>query len=169
MATTAVAKLTRVFAPKLVSYAKCRPLIPQSKVLLRSYTLSATKLANDRYFTKDHEWVTVDGGEATVGISDHAQTNLGEIVFVQLPDVSSEFSLGEECGALESVKAASDIICPLSGKVFAKNSAVEDDPTKINQSPYDDGWLFKLEMTNTKEVEELMNEDEYHKFLKEDD
>lgn len=122
---------------QLVGFENC--FVSSSYIIPKNFTKNTNFFFTDRYFTKDHEWVTIDGGEATIGISDYAQSTLGEIVYVQLPDVAAEFSQGDECGALESVKAASDIVCPLSGKVFAKNSSVEEEPTKINSSPYEDG------------------------------
>jgi glycine cleavage system H protein len=108
----------------------------------------------------------MEGNIGTVGISQYAQDSLGDIVYVQLPEEGDEYDMEDECGALESVKAASEIFCPLSGKVTAKNGNVEDTPGLINKSPYDDGWLFKLELKNPEELDQMMDEDTYQSFLK---
>jgi len=119
------------------------------------------------YFTKKHEWVKVDGDQGTVGISSYAQEALGDIVFAQLPDPDSELARGEECGALESVKAASEVYSPVTGTVVEKNEAVESGPSLINTNSMDEGWLFKVKLTKLEEVDELMNQEAYDKYLKE--
>jgi len=108
----------------------------------------------------------MNGNVGTVGISNYAQDSLGDIVYAQLPDVGSEFAIMDECGALESVKAASELYCPLSGKVVEKNTEVEATPGLINSSCYDKGWLFKLELSKPEELNDLMDEEAYEKFLK---
>ncbi|XP_012540670.1 glycine cleavage system H protein, mitochondrial [Monomorium pharaonis] len=125
-------------------------------------------LRNDRLYTNKHEWVTVDGKIGTVGITDYAQDALGDVVFAQLPDVGSIIKKDEECGALESVKAASELTSPVSGKVMEKNEAVENKPGLINKSCYKDGWLFKVELSDLDELKSLMNEEVYNMFLKSD-
>ncbi|KAI5644149.1 glycine cleavage h-protein domain-containing protein [Phthorimaea operculella] len=121
-----------------------------------------------RKYSDRHEWVIVEKGTGTVGISKYAQESLGDVVFAQLPDPGTKLIAGEECGALESVKAASEIFSPVSGKVLEKNKKVEDKPALINTSCYDDGWLFKLELTKPEEVDNLMDEEAYQLFLKTD-
>ncbi|XP_053645209.2 glycine cleavage system H protein [Cherax quadricarinatus] len=139
-------------------------LLPHT--LHRHFTYAATLLA-ERKYTEKHEWVAVEDNIGTIGITNYAQESLGDIVYAQLPEVDAEYEQMEECGALESVKAASELYSPVSGKVTAVNTAVEDQPSLINQSCYDEGWLFKLELTVPAEIDELMDEDAYKKFLKE--
>lgn len=123
---------------------------------------------NSKKFTDRHEWVDVDQGIGTVGISKYAQDSLGDVVFAQLPDPGTKLEAGEECGALESVKAASEIYSPVTGIVTEKNGAVENKPGLINTSCYDEGWLFKMKLTQPEELEELMTEEAYETFLKSD-
>ncbi|XP_015121712.1 uncharacterized protein LOC107044368 [Diachasma alloeum] len=122
----------------------------------------------ERWFTEKHEWVEVNGKIGTVGISDYAQDALGDVVYAQLPDVGTEVKQDEEVGALESVKAASEVISPVSGKVVEKNEAVENKPGLINTSCYTEGWLFKIELSTPNEIAKLMNEKSYEEFLKSD-
>lgn len=105
----------------------------------------------------------------TVGISQYAQEALGDVVYAQLPDVGTNLSQKDECGALESVKAASELYSPVSGKVTEKNTAVEDTPSLINTSCYDKGWLFRVELSKPEEVDALMDEKQYEEFLKNED
>jgi len=133
--------------------------------LCRTFSTSEN-LRNDMYFTKKHEWVTVVGNMGTVGITDYAQQSLGDVVYAQLPEVDSEVEVGEECGALESVKAASELYSPVSGKVIEKNVAVEDLPSLINTSAENDGWLFKVELTKQEELKELFDKSSYEEYLK---
>ncbi|CAG4939493.1 unnamed protein product [Parnassius apollo] len=112
--------------------------------------------------------MVVEKDIGTVGISNYAQESLGDIVFAQLPDCGTEIIAGDECGALESVKAASEIYSPVSGTVTEKNSDVENKPSLINTSCFDKGWLFKIKLSKPQELDELMNGDEYEKFLKTD-
>jgi glycine cleavage system H protein len=116
-------------------------------------------------FAKSHEWIEVKDGVATIGISDHAQDSLGDITFVELPSVGSEFTKNNIFGVIESVKAASDVYMPVSGKIVEVNEELEMTPELVNQSPIDDGWLLKIELTNESELDELMTEDEYKTFL----
>ena len=112
------------------------------------------------YFTKDHEWIKVEGNIAYIGITDYAQKALGEIVYVELPEVDSEFSLGDVFSVVESVKAASDIFMPVDGKVVEVNEALSDEPEKINQDA-NDTWIMAVELENNIESYELMSESEY--------
>lgn len=112
------------------------------------------------YFSKDHEWIKVEGNVAYIGITDYAQKALGEIVYVELPEVDSEFSLGDVFSVVESVKAASDIFMPVDGKVVEVNEALSDEPEKINQDA-NNTWIMAVELENNIESYELMNESEY--------
>jgi glycine cleavage system H protein len=119
-------------------------------------------------YTASHEWVDADTeGNARIGISDHAQEALGDLVFVELPTVGDEISQGDPCAVVESVKAASDIITPVSGKVIAVNEDLDGDPAIINSDPYNDGWLFELELSDTEELEGLKSAEAYEETLEE--
>ncbi len=120
------------------------------------------------YYTDSHEWVSAeDDGTARIGISDHAQEALGDLVFVELPVVGDEISQGDPCAVVESVKAASDIYAPVSGKVIAINEELEADPAIINSDPYEDGWLFEIELIDTEELEGLKDAEAYEMSLEE--
>jgi len=112
-------------------------------------------------YTEDHEWITVDGDIATVGITDYAQKSLGDIVFVETPEVGSAVSAGDEAGVVESVKAASEIYAPLSGEIVETNADLEDEPSKVNTDPTTGGWMFKIKMSAPSELDGLMDEDAY--------
>ena len=118
------------------------------------------------YFTKEHEWVRVEGDTATVGISNHAQEALGDIVFAEVPEAGRKVSKGQEAAVVESVKAASDVYAPVSGEVIEGNQAVADDPALVNSDPEGDGWFFKLRLDNPGEVEGLMDEPSYRDWIK---
>jgi glycine cleavage system H protein len=116
----------------------------------------------DLQYIASHEWVRVEGdGTVTVGVTDHAQDALGDVVYVELPEVDVVLSAGDEAGVVESVKAASDIYTPLSGTVIAVNSALEDAPEQVNSDPYGDGWFFKLRLADPGELDELLDADGY--------
>jgi glycine cleavage system H protein len=117
------------------------------------------------YFTKEHEWVRVAGNNATVGISSHAQEQLGDIVFAETPEAGKSLRKGEEAAVVESVKAASDVYSPISGTVIEGNPALADDPAIINNDPEGAGWFFKLEVTDPSELEGLMDEAAYREFV----
>ncbi len=122
-----------------------------------------------RYATS-HEWVRMeDDGNVYVGISDHAQDSLGDLVFVEPPEVGDEISTGDECGVVESVKAASDIYAPMSGEVIAVNENLEDSPELVNQDPYGDGWIYQLKPANKAEWDELLSADDYATTLEDDE
>jgi len=118
-----------------------------------------------RYFTEDHEWIEVDGSTATVGITDYAQSQLGDIVFVEVPADGVSVSKGGEAAVVESVKAASDVYSPVSGTVTEGNPALEDDPALVNSAPEGDGWFFKLTIADTGELDGLMDESAYKDFV----
>ncbi len=118
-----------------------------------------------RYFTEEHEWIDVEGDTATVGITDYAQEQLGDIVFVELPDVGTVVEQGGDAAVVESVKAASDVYAPISGEVTETNGALEDDPALVNTSPEEDGWFFKLTIADKSELEGLMDEKTYAVFV----
>ena len=117
------------------------------------------------YFTKDHEWIRVDGNNAAVGISNHAQEQLGDIVFAETPEAGRSLRKGEEAAVVESVKAASDVYSPISGTVIEGNPALADDPAIINNDPEGAGWFFKLEVTDPSELAGLMDETAYRDFV----
>lgn len=117
-------------------------------------------------YTKDHEWVKIKGSKVTVGITDFAQHQLGDIVFVELPGVGDEFGEGDSLAVLESVKAAADVYSPLAGSVLEVNEALEDDPALVNNDPYGDGWLAVLDLADA-EVSGLMTAEEYQQFVAE--
>jgi len=118
-------------------------------------------------YTKDHEWVKVEGAEALVGITDHAQHELGDITFIELPKAGAEVSQSDRVATVEIVKAASDIYSRLSGKITEVNGALSDAPEAINRSPYADGWIFRLNVKDAGETEKLMDSDAYESYLKE--
>ena len=113
------------------------------------------------YYTEDHEWIRVDGDTAVVGITNHAQEQLGDLVFVELPEVGRTVEKGEDAVVVESVKAASDVYAPIAGEVMEVNEAVSGDPTLINSSAESDGWLLKLKISDTSELDGLMSEEAY--------
>jgi glycine cleavage system H protein len=117
------------------------------------------------YFTKEHEWIRVEGDTATVGISDHAQEALGDIVFAEVPEAGRRVAKGQEAAVVESVKAASDVYAPLSGEVIEGNPAVADDPSLVNSDPEGQGWFFKLKLDNPGELEGLMDEGAYREWV----
>ena len=118
------------------------------------------------YFTKEHEWVRIDGDTATVGISDHAQEQLGDIVFAEVPEAGKRLNKGQEAAVVESVKAASDVYSPVSGEVIEGNSKVSDDPSIVNSDPEGEGWFFKVKLDNPGELDGLMDEGAYRDWVK---
>ena len=116
-------------------------------------------------YTKDHEWVRLEGDVATIGITEHAQEALGDIVFIELPEVGREVDAGDACAVVESVKAASDVLAPIAGKVIEINQTIVDEPALVNREAEGDGWFFKLEVADTEAFDELMDETEYTAFL----
>ena len=118
------------------------------------------------YFTRDHEWIRVDGDTATVGISDHAQQALGDIVFAEVPDAGRQVKKGDEAAVVESVKAASDVYAPVGGEVTESNAALADDPAILNRDPEGEGWFFKLKLGDPSELDGLMDEAAYRDWVK---
>jgi glycine cleavage system H protein len=124
----------------------------------------AGKSADKRY-TKDHEWVMLDGDIATVGITDHAQEQLGDLVHVELPELERAVAEGETCAVVESVKAASDIYAPLAGRVAEINETIVEDPEIVNNDAEGEGWFFRMEIDDTAAFEELLDQDAYDEFI----
>ncbi len=117
------------------------------------------------YFSEEHEWITVENGVGTVGITDYAQNALGDIVFVELPEVGNSYDKGDEIAVVESVKAASEIYAPVSGDVTAINDALEDEPALVNSLAESDGWFYQVQLSDTDELDDLMNESGYKEFV----
>ena len=116
-------------------------------------------------YTEEHEWITVEGSIAVVGITEHAAEQLGDLVFVELPEVGTDLSKDEEVVVIESVKAASDILSPLNGRVVEINEAIIEDPSLVNSDPLGEGWFFKMELKNAGDLDNMMTEEEYKKFI----
>ena len=120
-----------------------------------------SNIPNELKYTKSHEWIKIDGDEATVGITEHAQSLLGDLVYVELPEVGEELSAGDDSCVVESVKAASDVYSPLDGEIIEVNESLVDDPSQVNHAPYKDGWLFKLKISNESQLDGLLSADAY--------
>lgn len=135
---------------------------------LCTQTINVRQFSNQRLYTEKHEWISVkdgDGPTGRVGISQHAQDALGDVVFVQLPDVGSNFKQFDEVGAIESVKAASELMTPVSGEVTTVNDKLEGKPGLVNSSCYEEGWLFEIKLTDKQELDKLMTEEKYKEYL----
>ncbi len=117
------------------------------------------------YYSKEHEWVRVEGDIAVVGITDYAQDSLGDVVFVDLPQIGREVKAGEATAVVESVKAASDVYSPVSGQIIEVNSALSSSPELVNQSPYDEGWFFKVKLSDPNEVNSLLSPKDYQEYV----
>ncbi len=127
-----------------------------------------SNVPGDLKYTKSHEWVRIeDDGTAVVGITDHAQAALGDLVFVETPEVGATFDAGDACAVVESVKAASDVYSPLAGEVVDANGDLADTPELVNQDPYGDGWIMRLRLDNADEVEDLLDASDYEDTLEE--
>ena len=120
----------------------------------------------DLHYSKDHEWVRVEGQVAVVGITDYAQDSLGDVVYVELPKPGEEFAANESFGSVESVKAVSEVFSPVSGEVVALNETLADEPEKVNQDPYGEGWMIQIKMSKPGEVDSLLTAAEYEDFTK---
>uniref|UniRef100_A0A8D0GTC3 Glycine cleavage system H protein n=1 Tax=Sphenodon punctatus TaxID=8508 RepID=A0A8D0GTC3_SPHPU len=153
--------LARPRSPGLSPPPPAWPAWPQA----RSLSAGALLLAA-RKFTDKHEWISVENGIGTVGISNFAQEALGDVVYCSLPEVGTKLNKQDEFGALESVKAASELYSPLTGEVTEVNTALADNPGLVNKSCYEDGWLMKMTVDNPSELDELMSEDAYEKYVK---
>ena len=123
---------------------------------------------DDRRYTKSHEWIRLDGDVATVGISDHAQKELGEVVFVDLPEPGQIFDAKEEFGTIESVKAVSELFLPVAGEIVEVNRVLADEPGAVNEDPHGDGWLVKIKVSSDAELDELMGGADYEQFIEEE-
>ena len=121
----------------------------------------------ENLYTKDHEWVNVQGDVATVGITEYAQRELGDVVYVDLPEVGDTFEASEPFGSVESVKAVSEVFCPLAGEVIEVNGKLEQTPELVNQSPHQNAWMIKLRIGNPDELDELLSAEEYEEYLQE--
>lgn len=124
-------------------------------------------IPGDLKYTKEHEWVKIEGDEAVVGITDHAQSQLGDITFVELPDVGKEIKQSDSFATVESVKAASDVYAPVSGRIVSVNEALQDAPETINRSPYGDGWICRISLAGKGGADSLMDGAAYEAYLKE--
>ena len=120
----------------------------------------------DLHYSKDHEWVRVDGDQAIIGITDYAQNSLGDVVYVELPKAGEEFAGNEPFGSVESVKAVSEVFTPIAGSVVKINEALADEPESVNSDPYGEGWMIRLKMANPGEVDSLLTAAEYEDFTK---
>ncbi|MGH9908763.1 MAG: glycine cleavage system protein GcvH [Pyrinomonadaceae bacterium] len=120
----------------------------------------------DLHYSKDHEWVRVEGNDAAIGITDYAQNSLGDVVYVELPKAGDEFAANESFGSVESVKAVSEVFTPVSGTVGEVNETLNDEPEKVNQTPYTAGWMIRVRMANPGEVDSLLSAAEYEDFTK---
>ena len=123
-------------------------------------------IPDDLHYSKDHEWVRVEGNTAVVGVTDYAQDSLGDVVYVELPKVGDEFAANESFGSVESVKAVSEVFSPVSGEITGINEALADAPEKVNQDPYGEGWMIRVQMSNPGEVDSLLTAAEYEDFTK---
>jgi glycine cleavage system H protein len=129
-----------------------------------------SEIPGDLKFLKSHEWARVEGdGKVTIGISDHAQGLLGDLVYVELPNVGDRVEAGNACAVVESVKAASDVYAPVSGKVTAVNNALTDKPETINEDAYGEGWIFTVELEDAEQLNELLGPDDYAELLEDED
>ncbi len=125
-------------------------------------------IPEDLSYTKDHEWVRVRADQATIGITDHAQNQLGDVVYVELPKVGDKFEVAEPFGSVESVKAVSEIYMPLTGTVSEVNEKLNDSPETVNSDPYGDGWMIRINIENPAQVDGLLNSAEYEDYIKEE-
>ena len=124
-----------------------------------------SEVPSDLLFRESHEWVRVEDGVVTVGISDHAQEELGDMVYVELPEPGMSYDQGDACAVVESVKAASDIYAPVSGEVIEANADLEDTPETVNSAPYEGGWLFRMQMSDPSQLEGLMSAGDYEESI----
>ena len=128
-----------------------------------------SEIPKDNLYTRDHEWIRVEGEKAEIGITDHAQKALGDIVFAELPTIEDEIDAGDEFGSVESVKAVSSLYMPVSGRIIAVNTELKDSPELINEECYDDGWVVRIELSNPDDSAELLSPAEYEEFLLDDE
>ncbi|MEE2600210.1 MAG: glycine cleavage system protein GcvH [SAR324 cluster bacterium] len=126
-------------------------------------------IPEDNLYTREHEWVRIEGNKAEVGITEHAQKSLGDIVYVELPEIGDEIDAGDEFGSIESVKAVNSLYMPMSGNIIAVNTELNDSPETINEECYDEGWLIRFELSNKEEALELLSSKDYKEFLLEEE
>ncbi|RZO47027.1 MAG: glycine cleavage system protein GcvH [Proteobacteria bacterium] len=126
-------------------------------------------IPEDNLYTREHEWLRIEGNKAEVGITEHAQKSLGDIVYVELPEIGDEIDAGDEFGSIESVKAVNSIYMPMSGNIIAVNTELKDSPETINEECYDEGWLIRFELSNQEESSELLSSKDYKEFLQEEE
>lgn len=138
---------------------------PNLRIIAAGLTDMSSKVPADLRYAKSHEWVRVEGGVATVGITDHAQHELTDVVFVELPAAGRKVSAGETCAVVESVKTASDIYSPVSGEVIEINERLSGTPSLVNDQPYGDGWFYKVRLSQTAEVDSLLSPEAYSKAI----
>jgi len=124
------------------------------------------EIPKDLRYTDEHEWARIDGDTVIVGITDYAQESLGDVVYIEMPEVGEELKKGEALGSIESVKAVSDVFCPMSGEIIEVNEELSDHPEYVNQSPYDKGWIIEMKISNLEETGELMDSVKYEEFVK---
>ena len=124
-----------------------------------------SNVSNENFYTREHEWVRIEGNKAEIGITYHAQKALGDIVFVELPEIDDEIESGDEFGSVESVKAVSSLFMPVSGRITAVNTELKDSPELINEECYDDGWMIRVELIKPDESADLLSAEEYEEFL----
>ena len=128
-----------------------------------------SEIPKDNLYTRDHEWIRIEGDKAEIGITDHAQKALGDIVFAELPEIEDEIDAGDEFGSVESVKAVSSLFMPVSGRIIAVNTELKDSPELINEECYDDGWVGRIELSNPDDSAELLSPTDYEDFLLDDE
>ena len=128
-----------------------------------------SEIPKENLYTRDHEWIRIEGDKAEIGITDHAQKALGDIVFVELPEIEDEIDAGDEFGSVESVKAVSSLFMPVSGRIIAVNTELRDSPELINEECYDDGWVVRIELSNPDDSAVLLSPADYEEFLLEDE
>jgi glycine cleavage system H protein len=136
--------------------------------MIAAWRVGAMNIPSDLKYSREHEWVRVEGNLATIGITDYAQEELGDIVNVELPDEGDEIHKDEAFGAVESVKASSEVFSPVSGKIVEVNEPLLDAPEMINEDPYDEGWMVKVELNDSSELDELMDATAYEQYIKEE-
>ena len=122
-------------------------------------------IPKDNLYTRDHEWIRIEGDKAEIGITDHAQKALGDIVFAELPEIEAEIDAGDEFGSVESVKAVSSLFMPLSGRITAVNTELKDSPELINSDPYGDGWIIKVSIDDITALDHLLSSEDYQKLV----
>jgi glycine cleavage system H protein len=165
--------LRRLHSPRNMAMAASSRLLWASRAAaylrISTFPRAFSTVLKDLKYAETHEWVKVEGDSATVGITDHAQDHLGDVVYVELPEVGISVSQGKNFGAVESVKATSDINSPVSGEVVEVNQKLSEEPGLVNASPFDKGWVIKVKLSDSGELSSLMDDEKYSKFCEEED